>query len=82
VVGVVAGMAPGRDVRSARPVDLLQPWILRQSVGAGPEADRGAGRADVDVATENGPLERRRDVQGTLELGELWVVAAASNGLV
>jgi hypothetical protein len=61
VVGVYGGHHPRRGrAKRACSVDLLTPGILvRGTVGAGPEAVRGAGGATVQVASEDDGVGRR-----------------------
>src|SRR5215467_14830014 len=76
VVGVYGGHHPrrGRAKRSCS-VDLLTPGILvRGTVGAGPEAVRGAGGATVHVAAEDDGAGRRAACKDHSELGALQLV--------
>src|SRR5215467_9068753 len=84
VVGVYGGHHPRRGrAKRACSVDLLTPGILvRGSVGAGPEAVRGARAATVHVASEDDGAARRAVGQDRSELGALRRVRGHLIGLV
>src|SRR5690242_19135116 len=78
------GHHPGRGrAKRACSVDLLAPGILvRGTVGAGPEAVRGAGGVTVHVASEDDGAGRRTASKDRSELGALQLVRGHLNGLV
>src|SRR6185312_9205106 len=84
VVGVYGGHHPCRG-RAKRPcsVDLLTPGILvRGTVGARPEAVRGAGGATVHIASEDDSAGRRAAGKDRPELTALRLILSRLNGLV
>src|SRR5439155_9157339 len=81
VVGVYGGHHPRRGrAKRACSVDLLTPGILVcGTVGAGPEAVRGAGGATVHVASEDDGAGRSAACKDRSELGALQLVRGHLN---
>src|SRR5439155_12529195 len=84
VVGVYGGHHPRRGrAKRACSVDLLTPGILVcGTVGARPEAVRGAGGATVHVASEDDSAGRRAACKDRPELTALQLVRGRLNGLM